>query len=85
MQDHYTDYISHIDICTDTSADRPHPLLQLTIDLWKTTTLHQFHGRLAPPLLQSTIDLWQTTTPTMFHISKNAQMPVQTDPTPSSN
>ena len=27
---------------------RPHPLLQSTIDLWKTTTLHQFHGRLTP-------------------------------------
>ena len=49
MQDNYTDYISHIDMCTDTSADRPYPLLQSTIDLWKTTTLHQFHGRLTPP------------------------------------
>ena len=25
MQDHYTDYISHIDVCKDTSADRPNP------------------------------------------------------------
>ena len=58
MQDHCTDYVSQRDICTDTSADRPHPLLQLTIDLWKTTTLN------------------------MFHISKNAQISVQTDPTP---
>ena len=38
MQDHYTDCISHIDVYIDTSADRPHPLLQSTIDLWKTTT-----------------------------------------------
>ena len=30
-------------------ADIPHPLLQLTIDLWKTSTPHQFHGRLTPP------------------------------------
>ena len=37
------------------------------------------------PLLQLTIDLWKTTTPTMFHIQKNAQIPVQTDSTPSSN
>ena len=49
MQDHYTNYISHIDVCTYTSADRPHPLLQSTIDLWKTTTLHQFNDRLTPP------------------------------------
>ena len=70
MQDHYTDYISHIDVCKDTSADRPnppppinhrsmedhytsaqrpHPFLQLSIDLWKTTALQQFHGRLTPP------------------------------------
>ena len=38
MVNHYIDYISHIDVCTDTSVDRPHPLLQLTIDLWKITT-----------------------------------------------
>ena len=38
MVNHYTDYISHIDVCTDTSVDRPHPLLQLTIDLCNITT-----------------------------------------------
>ena len=43
MQDHYTDYILHIDVCTDTSADRPQPLLQSTIDLCKTTTLTMFY------------------------------------------
>ena len=43
MEDHYTDSVSHIAECTDTSADRPHPLLQSTIYLWKTTTLTQFH------------------------------------------
>ena len=43
MEDHYTDNISHIEECTDTSADRPHPVVQLTIDLWKTTTLTNFH------------------------------------------
>ena len=45
MEDHYT------------SAERPHPLLQLTIDLWQTATLNKFHRE------------------------KNAQIPVQTDPT----
>ena len=60
IDDHCTEYISHIEECINTSADRPqlpppvdhrsmedhytstdrpHPLLQLTIDLWKTTTL----------------------------------------------
>ena len=38
LADHYTDYVAHIEECTDTSAERPHPLLQSTIDLWKTTT-----------------------------------------------
>ena len=65
MEDHYTGYISHIEECTDTSADRPHPLPQLTIDLWKTTTPMQTNPH---PLLQLTIDLWKTTTPTKFHI-----------------
>ena len=69
IQDHYTDYISHIDVCRDTSADRPHSLLQSIIDLWKTTTLWQFHGTLTlAPLLQSTIDLCKTITPNKFHI-----------------
>ena len=43
VEDQYTDYVSHIEECTDTSADRPHPLLQLTIDVWKTTTPTKFH------------------------------------------
>ena len=47
----------------------PTTLLQSIIDLWKTTTLWQFHGTLTlAPLLQSTIDLCKTTTLTMFHI-----------------
>ena len=43
LVNHYTDYVSHIDICIDTSVDRPHPLLQLAIDKWKSTTLTIFH------------------------------------------
>ena len=44
MEDHYTNYVSHIEECTGTSADRPHPsLLQSTIDLWKTITPNMFH------------------------------------------
>ena len=34
MQDDCADYVLHIDVFTDTSVDRPHPLLQLTIALW---------------------------------------------------
>ena len=48
----------------------PSPLLQLSIDLWKTITPNMFHihpythCRLTPPpLLQSIIDLWKTITP----------------------
>ena len=37
LEDHYT------------SAERPTSLLQSIIDLWKTTTPQQFHGRLMPP------------------------------------
>ena len=33
MEDHYTEEVSHLEECTDTSVDRPHVLLQLTIDL----------------------------------------------------
>ena len=44
MEDHYTDYVSHIEDCTDTSVDRPHlSLLQLSIHFWKIITPHKFH------------------------------------------
>ena len=44
MEDHYTGYVSHIEECTDTSAEISHPfLLQLTIDFWKTITPNKFH------------------------------------------
>ena len=58
-------------------ADWPHPLLQLSIDLWNTITPHRFHiGQHAHipmadwphPLLQSSIDVWKTITPNRFHI-----------------
>ena len=46
--------------------------LQLTIDVWNTTTpksftdsrMYMYQG----PLLQLTIDLWNTTTPNTFNI-----------------
>ena len=44
--------------------------------------MHRYQCRQTPLLLQLTIDLWKTTTPNKFHIWKNAQIPVQTDPTP---
>ena len=50
MEDHYTDYVSHIEECTDTSADRPYSLLQLTRDLWKTTTPVQTDPPTPPPI-----------------------------------
>ena len=77
MQDHFTNYISHIDVCTDTSADRPHPPPPINhrsmvnhytdyishIDVCTDTSVDRPH-----PLLQLTIDLWKTTTLTVFHI-----------------
>ena len=53
------------------------PLLQLSINLWKTSTPHMLHihiaqctythCRLTPPLHLS-IDLWKTIAPNTFHI-----------------
>ena len=72
MEDHYTDYVSHIEVCTDTSADRSHPLLQMTKHLRKAPSLHNIHiekNEQIPvhtdpiPLLQLTVDLCNTTTP----------------------
>ena len=40
MQHHYTKSVSHIAECTYTYGR--HTPLQLTIDLWNTTTLNQF-------------------------------------------
>ena len=42
MEYHYTKSVSHIAECTYTQG-RCNPLLQSTIDLWKTTTLNKFH------------------------------------------
>ena len=58
MQDHYTDYVSHIEECTDTSGDRSHPLLQWTIDLWKITTLVQTDPTPPPINKRSMQDLY---------------------------
>ena len=78
LENHYTKYVSYIAQCTYTHGRLIPPLLQSSIDLWKTMTPNKFHiyiaqctytyGRLTPPLLQSSIDLWKTITPQKFHI-----------------
>ena len=64
MQDHYTDYVSHIDICTDTSADRPQPPPPIN---HRSMEDHYTSAERSHPLLQSVIHFWKTTTLQQFH------------------
>ena len=64
MEEHYTDYIPHIEECTDTSADRPHP--PPPIDHRSMEDYYTSEDR-PHCLLQSIIDLWKTTTLYKFH------------------
>ena len=52
-------------------SDKLSPLLQLTIDLWNTTTAKEI---LISPSSNLTKDVWNTTTLNKFHIEQNAHI-----------